>query len=265
MLDHGEDAESYYSTNVAYYDYLFHDHLRSSEALLESVLSTPQLQNTPVTSVLDACCGSGHNVEFLLRRGFQVDASDLCQEMLDYARVRVSRLGLTGHFFQADVLEIGDKTKTLYDLVLFRGNTLAHLSPADQLRAVQQLYDRTKPGKFLLLDFRDGRRYHREKKRFELRGYGIDAPNHVVFISFYGVKPARVFSGTYRLKSRVMVFNYRDFKFSMKSQRIEGYYVNVEAILERLSELGCSFDFIEGDGRGLPYLKTVLVTKSQEP
>src|SRR6185369_3193264 len=168
------DVDCYYSTNVAYYDYLFRDHLTSSEVLLKLVLSQLQLRKSSITQVLDACCGSGHDVEFLLRRGFQVEASDLCQDMLDYAEARISRIQLSARFFQSDVLELSEKTDQLYDLVLFRGNTLGHLSSMDQVMAVQQLYDRTRPGKFLLLDFRDGRRYHREQKRFELRGRGID-------------------------------------------------------------------------------------------
>jgi SAM-dependent methyltransferase len=257
-------VECYYSTNVAYYDYLFHDHLVSSEVLLESVLSRPQLEKPSISFVLDACCGSGHDVEFLLRRGFDVEASDLCPDMLDYAEARVKRVHLSARFFQSDVLELSEKTDQFYDLVLFRGNTLGHLSGVDQLKAVQQLYDRTKPGKFLLLDFRDGRRYHREQKRFELRGRGIDWSKRLVYFSYYGVVPSIEFSGTYRIRSKVLLLNLAKLKFSTKSQTIDGHYVDVAAIIDHLLELGCDFEFIESDGRCLPYLKTVLVSKGKQ-
>jgi SAM-dependent methyltransferase len=262
MLTNRDDVECYYSSNVAYYDYLYHDHLASSEMLLESLLLQPPLQNSSIVSVLDACCGSGHDVELLVRHGFNVDASDLCQEMIDYTQRRVRKFNTQSRFFQSDVLELESRVQGMYDLVLFRGNTLGHLRAPDQLRAVRQLYGKTKPGKFLLLDFRDGRRYHAEQKGFELRGSGIDRINHLAYFSFYQIKHAIDFTGTYEINSTVVLFDYRTLKFTRKSQRIEGHYVDVKLLVDLLSSMGCSYEFVETYGEGLPYLKTVLIQKA---
>lgn len=250
----------YYSSYIDYYDYLFQDHLKASEKLLTSLLA--RLRANKVTSVLDACCGSGHDVEFFLKSGFNVDAADLCQHMIEYTRRRVQYLNISNSiFFQSDVLELDTKAKRTYDLVTFRGNTLGHLTAPDQIKAVKQLYKRTKPGKFLLFDFRDGHAYFKERKSIELRGRGIDRIKHVIYFSLYNVTHPRDFSHSYAIHSKVFLFDYDNFSYKKKSLKIDGYYVDTLAILKLLSQLKCSFELIESGGKGLPYLKTILLRK----
>ncbi|HEX8396062.1 MAG TPA: class I SAM-dependent methyltransferase [Pyrinomonadaceae bacterium] len=250
----------YYSNNIDYYDYLYHDHLAASESLLNNLLV--KLEGIDIRSVLDACCGSGHDVCFFLKNGFSVDASDLSYEMVAHTKAKAEKFDTANSiFFQSDVLELSSKVQRMYDLVIFRGNTLGHLSASDQLKAVNQLYDRTKPGKFLLFDFRDGNIYYQERKPIELRGYGIDKTKHLLFFSFYSLRHPQNISDAYHIYSSVFFFNYFNFRFKKESLEIEGNYVNTEAIVNLLSNLNCTFEFLDSYSGGLPYLKTVLVRK----
>lgn len=250
----------YYSNNIDYYDYLYHDHLIASETLLNNLLV--KLKDFDITNVLDACCGSGHDVCFFLKNGFNVDASDLSAEMVTHTKVKAQKFNIANSlFFQSDVLELDSKIERMYDLVLFRGNTLGHLTAIEQLKAIKQLYDRTSPGKFLLFDFRDGNTYHQERKPIELRGYGLDKTKHLLFFSLYRLRHPQQISSTYHIHSSVFFFNYYNFRFKRESLEIEGNYVNAEAIISLLSNLQCTYEFLNSYSEGLPYLKTILVRK----
>jgi SAM-dependent methyltransferase len=254
------DVTLYYANHTRYYDYLFGDHLRSSEKLLSRLL--PFFRANKVVTVLDCCCGSGHDAEFFLKNGFSIDVSDLCDEMVSYTKQKVTRFNTEKmHFFQSDVLELETKCQDVYDLVIFRGNTIGHLSQTEQLKALVQLFKRTKPGKFILLDFREGYTYFTERKSFELRGNGHSKKDHLLYFSFYKVRHGSRFTTPYLVFSKVFTFDYRKWAVNRKLLNIKGHYVDEASIIHLLNGLNCQYEYIESDGKGLPYLKTLLIRK----
>jgi SAM-dependent methyltransferase len=255
-----KESVCYYSDNVDDYDYLYHDHLKSSEVLLLNLLS--KIESNNVKTVLDACCGSGHDVEFFLKHNFNVDASDLCQQMIDFTKMRVQKVGsFNSVFLQTNVLQLDTYVTKKYDLVIFRGNTLGHLNTIEQIKSIKQLYNTTKPGKFLLIDFREGVTHYQERKAFELRGHGIDRIRHLLYFSYYKIKHSKDFLKPYLIQSRIMKFDYFKFKIRQEDLDIVGHYVDAQAIFDLLSKLKCTYEILESDKRGLPYLKSILITK----
>ena len=62
------------------------------------LLSTPLQGST----VLDICCGSGMDAEYLVRAGAKVIALDISDGCLDRARIRADRYGLSYHLVRGD-------------------------------------------------------------------------------------------------------------------------------------------------------------------
>lgn len=109
-------------------------------------------------SVLDAACGIGVDAAALLRRGFDVSASDASAEMAAEARERLHDLGADGGIVVtsewADLpthFESGS-----FDAVFCVGNSIAHASDASaMIAAFEAIISILSPGGSLIVDSHD--------------------------------------------------------------------------------------------------------------
>ncbi|MBL7884280.1 MAG: class I SAM-dependent methyltransferase, partial [Bacteroidia bacterium] len=131
-------TSDYYPNNLEYYDYIYLDHLKYSKKLLNDLI--PVFRQFKVETVFDACCGSGNDIIQLQKNGFIVNASDLCQKMIDFTKSRFTKSYIDkASFFTANVLNLSKSCSSKFDLILFRGNTLGHLTSDNQLKAIDEL------------------------------------------------------------------------------------------------------------------------------
>jgi SAM-dependent methyltransferase len=240
------------------FDYLYDDHIKYTKCIFEKIL--PFLQKSNIESVLDACCGNGHNAKYFLEHNFNVAMSDLHKEMLSisYANLKEYSSKII-KVFNCDVLNLNDYCDRKYDLVLFRGNTLGHLSQVNQLKALEQLLSVVSKGGFLIFDFRDGKTYFTEKKWFEIRGKGFNRKKLEVFLSFYRINHPLRFSEKYTIKTNTYVLNLKKVTFRKNKSNLEGNYVNGQAIVDFLEKKKLQHFEINIKTKGLQQLKTFMI------
>lgn len=255
-------TSDYYPNNLEYYDYIYLDHLKYSKELLNDLI--PVFKKYKVETVLDACCGSGNDIVQLHEKGFFVNASDLCQKMIDFTKNRFTKSYIeSASFFTSNVLNLSKSCNSKFDLVLFRGNTLGHLTCEEQQRAIDELVNTTNPNGLILIDFRNGLEYFNCKKTFEQRGVGVDKKLGNIFFSFYKILFPKSVSNPYTIKSYLYVLNYRTFKFNKYIKEIEAYYVIKENVIQHISNLGLEYQIVSFNQKGLPKLETMLIFKTK--
>ena len=103
------------------------------------------LQKNNVKTVLDLTCGTGAQSIFLHKQGYQVTASDYCQEMIDIAKRKTDKL----KFYCADMrnaqFEKHDAVITIY-------NSIAHLTPEDFEKALENIKSNLNHGGVYIFD-----------------------------------------------------------------------------------------------------------------
>lgn len=81
----------------------------------DTVMLTEAALMEPPCSVLDMGTGSGYSAIELARRGFTVEACDICGDAVDASRQNAGRSGTGVRFFRSDLWESAGR----YDLVIF--------------------------------------------------------------------------------------------------------------------------------------------------
>lgn len=103
---------------------------------------------------LDLGCGPGRNSLYLSSQGFSVDAFDLSEVAIDWARERANARGLDIHFHCQSVFEINPQEE--YDLIYDSG-CMHHILPHRRIQYLDMVYNGLKPdGYFGLTCFAPG-------------------------------------------------------------------------------------------------------------
>jgi ubiquinone/menaquinone biosynthesis C-methylase UbiE len=116
--------------------------------------------------VLEIGCGTGSNLWFAAREGFQVTGIDGSPSAIAYAKDRFLKENLDGHFLVGDFTQLPFEDET-FDLVIDRGSlTCCSLSAGRQ--AVHQVHRVLQPGgKFLSNPYSDRHSSYRAGKSAE--------------------------------------------------------------------------------------------------
>jgi SAM-dependent methyltransferase len=133
-----------------------------SQALLESALA-----RIPAGSrVLDCACGIGADAGALVRRGFDVTATDGSPDMVAEARRRLARYGITLDVTQAWWHELPERVPGPFALVLCLGNAIVHADGGAGLaRALGGMRGVLGPESTLVVDSRNWEMLHRTRPR----------------------------------------------------------------------------------------------------
>ena len=113
----------------------------------------PVLPQVEGSLILEAGCGSGRWIVRLVRMGYRMVLSDLSPEMIQQARGKAERLGLSDRVEAFHVLDICDMhalSDASFDLVLALGGPLTLCQDAN--RAVSEFRRVTKPGGHVICD-----------------------------------------------------------------------------------------------------------------
>lgn len=120
-----------YTTFAEFYDYieLDKDKVKSLNEFLNRLLKTFK-----VKTVLDMTCGTGVQVEYLSKKGYELTASDLNKEMLCIAKKKCPKI----NFHQGDMrnAKYGE-----FDAVMTIFNAIGHLSKKDFEKAMRNIFD----------------------------------------------------------------------------------------------------------------------------
>lgn len=107
------------------------------------------LEKHEVKSVLDLSCGTGSQVFWLSKQGFEVIGVDISKKMLKIARGKANR------FVQKIQLKEGDMRKSQigrFDSVITIFNSIGHLIKADFEKAIRNINKNLKPGGIYIFD-----------------------------------------------------------------------------------------------------------------
>lgn len=115
-----------YATLAEYYDELDIVNEKNNEVI------DKLLKKYKVKTVLDMTCGTGVQVEYLLKKGYKVTASDLTKEMLDIAKKKFPNI----EFHQGDMrtAKYGE-----FDAVITIFCAIGHLTKEDFEKAIKNI------------------------------------------------------------------------------------------------------------------------------
>ena len=151
MTDDLSDIAAYYDRDPE------REHTRLDRHQLEFDLTWRCLeQYLPAQGrILEVGADSGRYTLELARRGYAVTAVDLSAELLDFGRKRLADAGLQARirFIHADAHDLSIVTERDFDAALLMGPLYHLVEEADRKTALQQVFDRLRPGGVLFSAF----------------------------------------------------------------------------------------------------------------
>ncbi len=116
--------------------------------------------------IMDAGCGTGGEAITLASLGATVAGVDATFDLLETAREKAAKAGVSVEWFHDDLRVIKHPTLTGFDAVFCRGNTLPHLLKNDDLKAALTTFKRiVHPGGHLVLGWLNYHRIHKTRER----------------------------------------------------------------------------------------------------
>ncbi|MBN2795203.1 MAG: class I SAM-dependent methyltransferase [Clostridia bacterium] len=123
-------------------------------------------KDKPIHRILDCSFGSG-NLSFVLKEmGYDLTGSDLSKEMLEAAKEKAKRRGLTLPLVQADFCALNTIAET-FDLVMSTGNSLPHVSLDHVNKAILSMKDRIEPKGYIYIDLRNWDKILSDETRYQ--------------------------------------------------------------------------------------------------
>jgi len=141
---HVSAEASHYDKESASYDAFNEDKSRLINETLEKILNAHQAK-----TILDLSCGTGSQVFWLDKAGYNVTGYDINDKMLDIARKKASEIGLNIRFEQGDMRtsQVGK-----FDAVLTIFNAIGHLTKNDFEQTIKNIAQNLIEGGLYIFD-----------------------------------------------------------------------------------------------------------------
>lgn len=253
---------SFYQRCAALFDDLWPDHVDASVRLATEI--APYLRSRGVRRILDASCGVGHDIASFRNLGFSVDGADVSERMLRSAKERLR--GATGSDAELRLCDARELTSGFdygaYDAVIFRGNTLSNIKPSEYQRLFLELAGVVRSRGLVLIDYREGERHFRARKRIELRGFQLDRQRRLLGLAWYWYRHGNYLGDTFRVTASVLQLSLSNPPLASRHLTIRSHYVPEGLIRPALSEAGLRVVHERKSCGGLPYLKTVIAERT---
>lgn len=129
---HTTAKASHYSHQAKNYDAFNEDNSKITNQTIEKILKKHR-----VKTVLDVTCGTGSQVFWLSKRGYEVTGSDINVNMLRVAKQRAKKEQLPIRFIEGDMrtIKVG-----VYDAVISIFNAVGHLTKRDFEKAMRNVH-----------------------------------------------------------------------------------------------------------------------------
>lgn len=151
-----------------YYDMVFEEDTALEVSFLESMLAQHGLCSTRRRPrVYEPACGSGRLVEAMAARGFRVTGCDLSRPMLDYARRRLAKRGLSAVLARGDMASYTPRGR--FELAHCLVSTFKYLLSEEEAQAhLERVAEALLPGGLYVLGFHltDYSRTKRSRERW---------------------------------------------------------------------------------------------------
>lgn len=141
---HSSAKPSHYNKEAESYD-AFNE--KSSEQINQLIERTLDIHK--VKTVLDLTCGTGSQVLWLAKRGYEVIGADINAKMLKIARRKAKQEKLPLKFLEGDMrtIKVGE-----FDAVITIFNAIGHLTKPDFEEAMQNIRKNLKEGGLYIFD-----------------------------------------------------------------------------------------------------------------
>lgn len=133
-----------YSQLSAYYDLLSAGDIDTKNSVIEKIL-----KQYKVKTVLDLTCGTGAQILWLAKCGYQVIGADLSPALLEIAKAKLQQENLAIELIKGDMcdLRIGK-----FDAVITIFNAIGHLTKTDFEIAIKNIHGNLKLGGLYIFD-----------------------------------------------------------------------------------------------------------------
>ncbi len=139
-----------------YYDIIYQDKDYVAEALFVSKLIKKNCKKESRIRVLDLACGTGLHAIQLAKIGYQVDASDISEKMINVAKENV-RLNKVKIKFHQEAFQTADRINKKFDVVISMFSAINYLtSYKDLLRSLKNIHGLLDSDGILIYDFWNG-------------------------------------------------------------------------------------------------------------
>lgn len=109
----------------------------------ENLVTYFETKMVKAEKILELGTGNGRNAIYMAQQGYQVDAVDISQEALNWARENALEKGVSVNFIYSDIFEL-DLRENYYDFV-YDGGLLHHLPPHQRFQYIDKINNTLKP------------------------------------------------------------------------------------------------------------------------
>jgi ubiquinone/menaquinone biosynthesis C-methylase UbiE len=144
LLSHKTAKPSHYNKEAMHYDALNEENSKLSNRTIEKTLKKYR-----VKTVLDLTCGTGSQVFWLAKHGYEVIGSDINTNMLKIAKNKAKKEKLGIKFCKGDIrsTRIGK-----FDAVITIFNSVGHLTKLDFEKAIRNIHENLNDGGLYIFD-----------------------------------------------------------------------------------------------------------------
>jgi ubiquinone/menaquinone biosynthesis C-methylase UbiE len=144
QIPHESAKETHYDKGAEQYDTFNEENSKIINTTLETLL-----KKHGVKTVLDLTCGTGSQVFWLAKRGYEVIGSDFNQSMLKIAKDKAKSGNITLQFLEGDMrnVQVGQ-----FDAVITIFNAVGHLTKTDFEKAMRNIHSNLNEGGFYIFD-----------------------------------------------------------------------------------------------------------------
>lgn len=144
LKSHTSAKPSHYTKDAETYDAFNEKNSQAINQVIENILKKYR-----VKTVLDLTCGTGSQVFFLAKRGYEVTGSDFNSNMLKIASSKAKKEKLSVKLLKGNMrtIEVGK-----FDAVITIFNAIGHLTKFDFEKAMKNIHSNLKDGGLYIFD-----------------------------------------------------------------------------------------------------------------
>jgi 2-polyprenyl-3-methyl-5-hydroxy-6-metoxy-1,4-benzoquinol methylase len=143
-LIHTSAESSHYDKDSQHYDQFNEERSQVINTTIQKVLKKHNAK-----TVLDLTCGTGSQVFWLIKDGYNVVGSDINAKMLEIAKTKALQQNLDIQFIQGDMRDV---QVDQFDTVITIFNAIGHLTKDDFSKTIQNVSKNLKPNGLYIFD-----------------------------------------------------------------------------------------------------------------
>ena len=167
---------------------IYDDMISFDEALPRRIILLRNIINPGILKAADIGCGTGIDSLALASLGLDVTGFDPSAEMIRIARQNAGKQMLKVKFENQSAIEINEKEKNRFDLVVSLGNTFANIPESELSPSIKKCKKLLKTGGLFVLQILNYKKILKEKKRI----VKISSSNNKYFIRFYDLLTGQI-------------------------------------------------------------------------